>query len=62
MADNKTEEPNLKLLANKMDREKVISIILKNSSLFTTAELQNCSNSQLNSTLKALFLNFKIKK
>ena len=44
-----------------MDRKQVISIILKNSELFTKVELLGYTNEQLYSTLRALFLELRIK-
>lgn len=45
-----------------MDREKVISTILKYSELFTESELQRCSDQQLKSTLDTLFLFIRIER
>ena len=44
-----------------MTRAKIISLILKNSELFTKSELLNYSNDELHATLRNLFLSIKIK-
>ena len=44
-----------------MDRTKIISLILSESELFSPAELKNCSNEQLNSIIRSLFLNIRVK-
>lgn len=44
-----------------IDRTKIISLILRESELFTPAELKNYSNEQLNSIIKSLFLNIRVK-
>ncbi len=44
-----------------MNREKVISLILKNSKLFRKSELEGYTNNQLYKTLRCLFLDLKIK-